>query len=164
MGLPVLRLSSSSMHAIAITPAESQTAFAHFACDNGLPLITGGSASALVFSRPAQRSLALWPACSPSSFTEPSTPKASAASLPLRLLQLLPAGAKVAGRDSHPLENSAFARRTVNFGEILILLCHISFQSHLRASGMGFLGLSSPIMPFADNVRQFFSRELSTRQ
>ena len=44
--------------------------------------------------------------------TEPSTPEASAASLPPRLLQLLPAGAKVAGRDSHPLEDSAFARRT----------------------------------------------------
>ena len=44
--------------------------------------------------------------------TEPSTPEASAASLPPRLLQLLPAGAKVAGRASHPLENSAFARRT----------------------------------------------------
>ncbi|MFH0994233.1 MAG: hypothetical protein V1844_01870, partial [Pseudomonadota bacterium] len=29
------------------------------------------------------------------------------------LLQLLPAGAKVAGRDSHPLKNSAFARRTI---------------------------------------------------
>ena len=44
--------------------------------------------------------------------TEPSTPEASAASLPPRLLQLLPAGAKVAGRVSHPLEDSAFARRT----------------------------------------------------
>lgn len=44
---------------------------------------------------------------------EPSIPEASAASLPPRLLQLLPAGAKVAGRDSHPLENSALARRTM---------------------------------------------------
>jgi len=26
---------------------------------------------------------------------------------------LLPAGAKVAGRDSHPLKNSAFSRRTI---------------------------------------------------
>ena len=43
---------------------------------------------------------------------EPSIPEASAASLPPRLLQLLPAGAKVAGRVSHPLEDSAFARRT----------------------------------------------------
>jgi hypothetical protein len=41
------------------------------------------------------------------------TPEASAASLPPRLLQLLPAGAKVAGRDLHPLKDSAFARRTL---------------------------------------------------
>jgi hypothetical protein len=46
------------------------------------------------------------------SLTGPSTPEASAASLPPRLLQLLPAGAKVAGRDSHPLKDNAFARRT----------------------------------------------------
>jgi len=45
--------------------------------------------------------------------TEPSTPEASAASLPPRLLQLLPAGAKVAGRDSHPLRSTALARRTL---------------------------------------------------
>jgi len=31
------------------------------------------------------------------------------------LLRLLPAGATVAGRDSHPLEDSAFARRTLTF-------------------------------------------------
>ncbi len=47
---------------------------------------------------------------------EPSTPEASAASLPPRLLQLLPAGAKVAGRDSHPLKDSALARRTKHQG------------------------------------------------
>ena len=33
--------------------------------------------------------------------------------LPSRLLRLLPAGTRVAGRDSHPLENRAFARRTI---------------------------------------------------
>jgi len=43
---------------------------------------------------------------------EPSTPEAPDDSLPPRLLQLLPAGTKVAGRDSHPLKNSALARRT----------------------------------------------------
>jgi hypothetical protein len=32
---------------------------------------------------------------------------------PARLLRLLPAGATVAGWDSHPLEDRAFARRTV---------------------------------------------------
>jgi len=42
----------------------------------------------------------------------PFTPEASAASLPPRLLQLLPAGAKVAGWDSHPLKDRALARRT----------------------------------------------------
>ena len=50
------------------------------------------------------------------SLSEPSTPEASAASLPPRLLQLLPVGTKITGRDSHPLENSAFSRRTLNPG------------------------------------------------
>jgi len=46
------------------------------------------------------------------SLKEPSTPEASAASLPPRPLQLLPVGTKITGRDSHPLEDSALARRT----------------------------------------------------
>ena len=46
------------------------------------------------------------------SLSGPSTPKASVASLPPRLLRLLPAGAKVAGWGSHPLKDRAFARRT----------------------------------------------------
>ncbi|MGH8258288.1 MAG: hypothetical protein ACREUG_01205, partial [Steroidobacteraceae bacterium] len=41
-----------------------------------------------------------------------SSPKASAASLPPRLLRLLPAGATVAGRVFHPQGVRAFARRT----------------------------------------------------
>ena len=44
----------------------------------------------------------------------PSTPEASADSLPPRLLQLLPVETKVTGRDSLPLKNSALARRTIN--------------------------------------------------
>ena len=43
----------------------------------------------------------------------PFTPEASAASLPPRLLQLLPAGAKVAGWDLRPLKDRALARRTL---------------------------------------------------
>ena len=46
--------------------------------------------------------------------TCPSTPKASAASLPPRLLQLLPTGAKVAGWGSHPLGNCASHGAEVN--------------------------------------------------
>jgi CHAD domain-containing protein len=50
------------------------------------------------------------------SLTGPSTPEASTASLPPQLLQLLPAEAKVAGRDLHPLRDSALSRRTEMFG------------------------------------------------
>src|SRR5437016_3029709 len=46
------------------------------------------------------------------SLSGPSTPKASVASLPPRLLRLLQPGAKVAGWGSHPLKDRAFARRT----------------------------------------------------
>jgi len=46
------------------------------------------------------------------SLNEPSTPEASVASLPQRLLRLLPAGTIVAGRDSHPLKNNASSQRT----------------------------------------------------
>ena len=85
--------------------------------DGSLPRITAGSASALPFSRPARRSLALRPACS---LNRPWRPFSSECSRRcrylLRPLRLLPAGATVAGRDSHPLRNDAFARRTVNSG------------------------------------------------
>jgi transposase len=37
-----------------------------------------------------------------------------------------------------------------------------SFQRYLRPSCVRFFGLLSQIMPFADDVRQFFSRELPT--
>src|SRR6266571_4043972 len=61
--------------------------------DFGLPQITVGSAPALSVSWPAQRSLALQPADSPSRLMRPSTPEAPAALLPPPPLRLLPAGA-----------------------------------------------------------------------
>ena len=71
-GLPVLHRSSSCMHAVAITPVESQSAsFALFLCNISLPRNHGGSASTSRLSRPAQRSLALRPAYSPSHFHDP---------------------------------------------------------------------------------------------
>jgi hypothetical protein len=71
-GLPVLHRSSSCMHAGAITPVESQSAsFALFLCNISLPRNYGGSASTSRLSRPAQRSLALRPAYSPSHFHDP---------------------------------------------------------------------------------------------
>ena len=56
---------------------------------------------------------ALRPMGSPSCPRQPSTPEASAASLPPLLLRLLPAGATLAGWVSHPLKMCAFTRHTV---------------------------------------------------
>src|ERR1035441_5519925 len=79
------------------SPLPRQVRWNRFAHDCsivvGLPQITVGSAPALHFSRPAQRSLALQPADSPIRLMRPSTPEASAALLPPPPLRLLPGGA-----------------------------------------------------------------------
>ncbi|AXC12388.1 hypothetical protein ACPOL_3093 [Acidisarcina polymorpha] len=58
----------------------------------GLPQVRGGSAPASWISRLAQRSLTLRPARLQSRLYDPLPPEASAASLPLPLLRLLPGG------------------------------------------------------------------------
>ena len=64
-GLPVLLPSPSSMRAAATTPAEpADVRVARFPAGGSLPRQKGGSASALLVSGPAQRSLALQPAWS----------------------------------------------------------------------------------------------------
>src|ERR1035441_5545572 len=74
--------------------ADRRTSVAHKCSINvGLPQITVGSAPALSVSWPAQRSLALQPADSPSRLMRPSTPEAPAALLPPPPLRLLPGGA-----------------------------------------------------------------------
>ena len=95
------------------TPAEPAGArVALFPTDGSLPRYSGGSASALPVSRPAQRSLALRPAWSLSRPGQPVTPKCfSRSRYLLQPLRLLPAGATVAGRGSHPLRDGAFPRR-----------------------------------------------------
>ena len=135
-GLPVLRRSPLYMHAIATTPA--------------------GPLGASVVRLPQRRRpspnlrrvgscIALFEACS--AFTAryglharrvpygPSTLEASAASLPPRPSQLLPAGTTVAGWDSHPLRERAFARRT----EICALGPHPPRRSRSRPD-MGLRG------------------------
>ena len=76
--------------------------------------LKGGSASALPVSRPAQRSLRVAACVLAESPT--GDPSPSECFSPIRYLlaplRLLPAGATVAGRDSHPLGHSAFPRRT----------------------------------------------------
>ena len=113
-GLPVLRPFPSSMRAAANTPAEPVGAcVARFPTGSSLPRYQGGSVSASPLSRPARRSLTLQPAWS---LSRPWRPVASECFRRYRCLhhplRLLPAGATVAGRDSHPLKNGAFPRRT----------------------------------------------------
>ena len=103
-------------HAAASTPAEPVGArVARFPTAVSLPRINGGSASALPVSRPAQRSLRV-AACvlADSPTGDPSSSECFSAFRYLPApLRLLPAGATVAGRDSHPLGHSAFPRRTL---------------------------------------------------
>ena len=115
-GLPVLLPPPSSMRAAATTPAEPAGAYvAHFPARGSLPRKTGGSASALRVSRPARRSLALRPVWSLGCPRRPVSPKCFRLCRYLhRPLRLLPAGATVAGRDSHPLRDGAFPRHTVS--------------------------------------------------
>src|ERR1035441_2600719 len=79
----------------------------------GLPQIHGGSAPASLISRLAQRSLTLRPACLQGRFYDPLPPEASAASLPLPPLRLLPGGTnQLPGGTCTHCGLNAFSRRT----------------------------------------------------
>ena len=94
LGLPVLRLIHSVCMPSPLPRQDRWNGFAQYcSVDFGLPQITVGSAPALHFSRPAQRSLALQPADSPSRLMRPSIPEAPTALLPPPPLRLLPGGA-----------------------------------------------------------------------
>ena len=96
---------------------------------NGLPLKSGGSASVLSVSRPARRSLAFRPAWSLGRPWRPFSPECFS---PCRYLHgppwLLPTGATVVGRGSHPPEEGAFPRRT-DPSWISLFLLSFSFVS-----------------------------------
>ena len=112
-GLPVLHTIPLS-HMPSPLPRRNRWVRVSLSFPNGggLPRITGGSASALPFSRPAQRSLHVTACTLAESLTDPFTSEASAASLPPPPFRLLPAGTTLAGWDSHPLGPCTFARRT----------------------------------------------------
>src|SRR6266851_8272317 len=75
---------------------------------SGLPCVTVRSAPAIVFSGPAQRSLTLWPARSPSRqatlYTEGSDSFVASAAASIATGWSEP----VPGRELHPLTSSAF--------------------------------------------------------
>jgi hypothetical protein len=101
------------LHAVATTPAgPTEPVRSYHSVVISLPRASGRSAPASTFSRPAQRSLTLRPACSLSRHSDLFTPEASAASLPLPLLRLLPGGTNQFPGGVHPLWTSAFSRRT----------------------------------------------------
>ena len=97
------------VHAIAITPAGSMKLVrSSISIDCGLPCVTVRSAPAIVFSGPAQRSLMLWPARSPSRLatlyieSSDSFVASAAASIATGWSKPVP------GRELHPLKSSAF--------------------------------------------------------
>jgi len=72
MGLPVLRLVPFAYMPSPLPRQDRWNSIRSYrSTDCGLPLKTGGSALALVVSRPAQRLLTLWPARSPSRHRDP---------------------------------------------------------------------------------------------
>jgi hypothetical protein len=102
------------VHAIAITPAGSMKLVRSFiSIDCGLPCVTVKSAPAIIVSGPAQRSLTLWPARSPSRlatlYIESSDSFVASAAVSIVTGWSEP----VPGRELHPLKPSAFSRRTV---------------------------------------------------
>jgi hypothetical protein len=111
-GLPPIDGVASGLlcvHAIAITPAGwMELVRSSISIDCGLPCVTVRSAPAIVFSRPAQRSLTLWPARSPSRqatlYTESSDSFVASAAASIATGWSEP----VPGRELHPLKSSAF--------------------------------------------------------
>jgi len=78
----------------------------------GLPRYAGGSASTLCFSRPAQRSLTLRPACSRNRLKRSFPSKAPTVSSPPPPLRLLPVGATSYRVGLEPTENQHLSQRT----------------------------------------------------
>jgi len=97
------------VHAIAITPAgPMELVRSSLSIVNGLPCVTVRSAPAIVVSGPAQCSLTLWPARSPSRlatlYIESSDSFVASAAVSIATGWSEP----VPGRELHPLKSSAF--------------------------------------------------------
>ena len=97
------------VHAIAITPAgPMELVRSSLSIVSGLPCVTVRSAPAIVVSGPAQRSLTLWPARSPSRhatlYIESSDSFVASAAVSIATGWSEP----VPGRELHPLKSSAF--------------------------------------------------------
>ncbi len=106
------------LHAIAITPASPMKlvrSSIFIVC--GLPCVTVRSAPAIVFSGPAQRSLMLWPARSPSRLATLSIESSDSFVASAAVSIATGWSEPVPGREFHPLKSSAF------HGALLRQLC-----------------------------------------
>jgi hypothetical protein len=91
----------------------------------GLPRDKVGSAPAIVFSGPAQRSLTLWPARSPSRLATLSIESSDSFVASAAVSIATGWSEPVPGRELHPLKSSAFhgalyRQRKLGFGALLI--------------------------------------------
>ena len=123
LGFPVLRWISMYRHAVVITPVARWVGslvgrciptVSLLASGFGLPHPSARSAHTLVVSRPARRSLALRPACSPHGqkprvYLEGSDGFVTSTAAPIATGRSEP----VAGWELHPLKTNTFARRTL---------------------------------------------------
>ena len=101
------------VHAIAITPAgPMELVRSSFSIVNGLLCVTVRSAPAIVVSGPAQRSLTLWPARSPSRLATVSIESSGSFVTSAAVSIATGWSEPVPGQEFHPLKSSAFSRRT----------------------------------------------------
>ena len=101
------------VHAIAITPAgPMELVRSSISIVNGLPCEKARSAPAIIVSGPAQRSLALWPARSPSHLVTLSIESSDSFVASAAVSIATGWSEPVPGRELHPLKSSAFSRRT----------------------------------------------------
>ena len=102
------------LHAIAIIPAgPMELVRSSLSIVSGLPCVTVRSAPAIIVSGPAQRSLTLWPARSPSRLATLSIESSDNFVASVAVSIATGWSEPVPGRELHPLKSSAFSRRTV---------------------------------------------------
>jgi hypothetical protein len=113
------------VRAIAITPAgPTELVRSSVSIVGGLPCVTVRSAPAIIVSGPAQRSLTLWPARSPSRLTTLSIESSDSFVASAAVSIATGWNEPVPGRELHPLKSSAF------HGALLRQLTRLSRNTH----------------------------------
>jgi hypothetical protein len=154
----VLRMVPFCLHAVANTPAGLMELVRSYRSTNfGLPRNWGGSAPALVFSGPAQRSLTLRPARSPSRLATLCTRGFSSFVASTAALIATGWSEPVPGRVYPAVDQHLFAAHPVI--RLARRLCSVS---SLRQSGLTLLGFcySSQTLPAGPAVSGLFKRGL----